>query len=439
MSCTLARRIAVPYAVLCLLAVWPQESAGQNVYANRFEWDGTLDGNFPNGSLLFEGMTVRAVATDSSKRTVIVGAAGGVFMTVRLTANGALDSTFGGDGVVSTSFPGPAEATAVAIRPNGSILTAGTVSVRNKLGFAIACYTSTGGICAGVNQRWGTLPGARVETWFASDAAASSIAIAADGSFVVAGGIHLARYSPYGTLAASFGDGGRKVLDVDAAIRDVVLDAEGHIVAAGSVRSRADESWFAVMRFAANGDWDAGFGTNGIATLFDGCSWAWGCLDWSGARALAIDAQGRIVVGGHFHKASGGGSWGTLTRVLSTGDVDQAFGYVAIPPSGFTTITDVRISAGDKIWIAGHHAGWPFVARFTSSGDVDPVFLASADPAIVWEGTVRAQGCPGGASGLNEWPQVVEQNVLVTTGPNTIAVVHKAVLISQCFVDLVDF
>jgi hypothetical protein len=109
------------------------------------------------------------------------------------------------------------------------------------------------------------------------------------------------------------------------------------------------------------------------------------------------------------------------------------------PSQRFSTITDVRISAGDKIWIAGRHTGWPFVGRFTSSGDVDPVFLAGADPGVVWEGTVRAQGCPGGASGLNELPQVVEQNFLVTTGPNTISVVHKAVLISQCFVDLVDF
>ena len=122
-------------------------------------------------------------------------------------------------------------------------------------------------------------------------------------------GIHLARYSPYGTLAASFGEGGKKVLDVDAGIRDIALDAEGNIVAAGFVQTRGDEHWFAVLRFGANGDWDPGFGTNGIATFFNGCSWAWGCLDWSAAHALAIDAQGRIVAGGNSHQASGGGNW----------------------------------------------------------------------------------------------------------------------------------
>jgi uncharacterized delta-60 repeat protein len=438
MLVTLSRRHVVQCAVLCLLTAWPRESAGQNVYANRFEWDGALDQSFPNGSLLFQGMAVRAAATDSSRRIVIVGEAGGVFMTVRLTANGALDTTFGGDGIVYTSFSGPADATAVAIRPNGSILTAGTLFVRNKHGFAIACYTSTGGVCAGLNQGWGTLPGSRVETWFPSDATADGIAVAADGSFVVAGGTHLARYSPYGTPSASFGNGGTKTLD-DVALRDIALDAEGRIVAAGYLHAVEDEYWFAVMRFAANGDWDSGFGTNGIAMFFDGCSWAWGCLDRSAARSLAIDAQGRVVAGGYSHKASGGGFWLALTRVLSTGDVDPEFGFASIPPHGTSFITDVKISAGARIWITGHHGGHPFIARFTYGGDVDSVFISNADPAVVHDGTVQEQGCPGGASGLNASPQVVEQSFIVAAGPNTISVVRKAVLISQCFVDLVDF
>ena len=127
MSFTLSRQLVLRCGVLSLLAFWPHESAGQTlyVYANRFEWDGAIDVNFPNGSLLFKGMRVQATATDSSNRIVVVGTANGVFMTVRLTANGALDTSFGGDGIVTTSFSGPADAAAVAIRPNGSILTVG--------------------------------------------------------------------------------------------------------------------------------------------------------------------------------------------------------------------------------------------------------------------------------------------------------------------------
>ena len=401
-----------------------------------FEWDGALDQSFPNGSLLVDGMWVRAAAVDSSKRIVVVGEADGVFMTVRLTANGALDSTFGGDGVVYTSFSGPAEATAVAIRPNGSILTAGTVAGRNKSGMAVACYTSGGGVCAGVNQGWGTLPGSRIETWFASDAEVRSIAVAADGSFVVAGGIHLARYSPYGTLAASFGDGGKKVLeDADVLLWDVAFDALGNIVAGGLLHTGENASRFSVMRFGPDGDSDPSFGTGGIVTAFYGCSWAWGCVNSSAAYALAIDTEGGIVVGGYANKINAG-IVPAITRFLPTGTVDPGFGYV-IPPGHLQwRIFDVRISAGDRIWIAGiDQSNRAFVGRLTFGGNLDAVFVSGADPATVQEGMLKVVGCPG--FGVSR-AQVVEQNVLRMTGPNTISVEHKAVLIGGCPTGVLD-
>jgi uncharacterized delta-60 repeat protein len=425
MPFTVSRRFLRPGAVLALLIAWPSDSTGQHVYAHRFEWDGALDQTFPNDSLLFQGMNVWAATTDSSRRIVLVGAADGVFMTARLTPTGALDTTFGGSGIVYTGFFGPAEATAVAIRPNGSILTAGTVSVGGQEGFAVVCHTSTGGICPGLNQGWGTLGGARNQTWFSSDALASSIAVAGDGSFVVAGGNHLARYSPYGTLSASFGDAGKKVLSDAAEINEIALDAEGRIVAAGQW-----EGGFAVMRFGANGAWDRGFGTNGVAFAFYGCDTEWGCLDFTGAHALAIDGDGRIVVGGNFVLASGGGVWLALTRMLATGAVDQSFGLLGIPTAGGPAlITDIRISGADRIWVAGNLLGRAVLARFTYGGNLDLEFLSEADPALVYDGTLRGPDC---SAWSHVFPQVVEQNSIVQTGPNTISVVRKAVLITNC-------
>jgi len=60
-------------------------------------------------------------------------AAGGVFdedrrsgvLVVRLKPNGALDPTFGGDGIVITTLPGTAYAATVALTPDGKIVVGG--------------------------------------------------------------------------------------------------------------------------------------------------------------------------------------------------------------------------------------------------------------------------------------------------------------------------
>jgi hypothetical protein len=92
-------------------------------------------------------------------------------------------------------------------------------------------------------------------------------------------------------------------------------------------------------------------------------------------------------------------------------------------------ITDIRISGADRIWVAGKYVDRAFVTRFTYGGDVDPVFLSDADPALVKDGTVRGPSCSAWQS---PFPQVVEQRFIVSPAPNTISVVRKAVLITDC-------
>ena len=130
-------------------------------------------------------------------------------------------------------------------------------------------------------------------------------------------------------------------------------------------------------------------------------------------------ARGGIVVGGYADKVSGG-IVPAITRLLPTGTVDPGFGYV-IPPGHLQwRILDVRISAGDRIWIAGLDASdRPFVGRLTYGGNLDAVFGAQGD------------GCPWGNM-VGTRPQVVEQKFLVVTGPNTISVERKAVPIGVC-------
>jgi len=67
------------------------------------------------------------------------------FGLARLTATGSLDPSFGGDGLVSTSFgsPGQNVAAGVAISPNGRIVAAGgPLNAQNGSDFFVAGYAS---------------------------------------------------------------------------------------------------------------------------------------------------------------------------------------------------------------------------------------------------------------------------------------------------------
>jgi uncharacterized delta-60 repeat protein len=72
----------------------------------------------------------------------------------------------------------------------------------------------------------------------------------------------------------------------------VAIQSDGRVLAAGSIiRSGAGDTDFAVMRFTADGTPDATFGTGGrLATDFSNTD--------DGATALAIQADGKIIVGG---------------------------------------------------------------------------------------------------------------------------------------------
>jgi hypothetical protein len=57
---------------------------------------------------------------------VVLGTTSGTFGLARLDTNGALDTTFGTGGVLTTSFPNDGQGNAVLIQPNGDIIAIGT-------------------------------------------------------------------------------------------------------------------------------------------------------------------------------------------------------------------------------------------------------------------------------------------------------------------------
>jgi uncharacterized delta-60 repeat protein len=100
----------------------------------------------------------------------------------------------------------------------------------------------------------------------------------------------------------------------------------------------------------------------------------------SEANAVAIDGQGRSVVAGD----AGPPSTITLSRYLSDGTPDGSFGtggrVTTSIPGGDASPTAVAIQPDGAIVIAGIHFTSPmtegFVARYTTSGALDPSFAA---------------------------------------------------------------
>src|SRR4051794_23755500 len=149
-------------------------------------------------------------------------------------------------------------------------------------------------------------------TDFGGSDAATSVAVQTDGKIVVAGSsggnFALARYGADGTLDASFSGDGLVTTDLGGtdAGQDVAIQADGKIVVAGSSGGS-----FAVARYTAAGGLDTSFSGDGLQTTDFGAA--------AGGTAVAIQADGRIVVGG-----SSGGDF-ALARYDAQGGLDSSF------------------------------------------------------------------------------------------------------------------
>jgi serralysin len=248
------------------------------------------------------------------------------FPVSALAAGGQLDPTFGGDGKVTTHFAGETDAAAraVAIQTDGKLVVAGdsfgSVSADR---FALARYKLDGSLDSSFGGD------GKVRTHFAgeSDAAASAVAIQADGKIVAAGysfvGFNrfaLARYNLDGSLDSSFGGDGKVITHFAEGSSDVAsavaIQTDGQIVAAGRSQE-AGQVRFALARYNPNGALDSSFGADGngrVTTQFPGSALA---------SALAIQDDGKIVAAGASqvsHRRF------ALARYDSNGTLDPSFG-----------------------------------------------------------------------------------------------------------------
>lgn len=253
----------------------------------RYNSDGSLDNTFSGDGRYFADIAgpteARDVAIDSAGRIVAAGYTGGQVAVLRLNGDGTPDTTFGGDGTVTTDPAGPQEGgdgRALALQADGKIVVGGEVG-STLFDFSLIRFNTNGSVDTSFDGD------GIVRTDFGDYESVESLAIQPDGKIVAAGGNSVARYNPNGSLDTGF-DGDGKVVPSGIGVWDMALQpGDGRIVIAGGGGTGSD---FTVQRINPDGSQDSGFGTGGVATAdFGGSDFA---------RGVVLQSDGKIVTAG---------------------------------------------------------------------------------------------------------------------------------------------
>jgi len=275
-----------------------------------------------------------SVALQPDGKIVVAGVAAAAFVVARYLDNGTLDASFGnGAGYTRTPVGGSATAYAVALHSDGSIVVAGYVSIAGNIDFAVVRYTA-GGV---VDTGFGGGDGIVTTDFDGGDDRARGVVVQSDGKIIAAGyaivggdyDFALARYCANGDLdngtncPGGFGSGGKVTtsFSYDDRAYAVALQPDGKIVAAGQ-RIGNPGSDFVLARYCPDGRLDNGSNCGGggfdgdgkVSTLIAGIG---------GARAVAIQEDGKIVAAGTAREHGQTVTDFALVRYCSDGDLDN--------------------------------------------------------------------------------------------------------------------
>jgi uncharacterized delta-60 repeat protein len=296
-------------------------------------------------------------------------------------AVGVLDPEFNGSGKVVTQFSEDNDvAYAIALQPDGKLVAVGEAY---NLGFALARYLPDGSLDTSFGGDGLVTTNLGIENPL-NGHAARAIVIQQDSKILVAGRAHsvvgynigLARFLPDGSPDTSFGGGkGWVITDLITPHEegtDLVLQADGKILVAGVVYDvLTDVSDFALLRYNSDGRLDTSFDGDGWLTTDFGSN-----VD--SANGVVLQADGKILVAG----SSAAGM--ALARYTSEGSLDTSFnqdGKVTLSISENTTHgSAISLTYDDKILVAGDcnqfgHTDFA-LARFLPDGSLDTSFGA---------------------------------------------------------------
>ena len=393
----------------------------------RYTPDGVLDTTFGNNGVFFS--SVMKVSKDISiladDKIIIAGISDvpnlGRTQVLKLNANGSPDTTFGNNGIASSTYAYGSDTDKIAIQSDGKIVVSGRNLFNVPRGL-VHRFNPDGS----PDPTFGT--GGIREIDVGSSMYPGGLGLQPDGKIVLAGfrslpgsntEIMLARLNSDGSFDSSFGSGGFVFRDLspdyDRAY-NLVIQSDGKFVIGGQY----DDNQAMLARFDSTGAVDTGFGTNGLLLLpafntsaialqgtnlivtgsasssiylarvssagaimlFRNENFVTGKNDQ--ARDVAIQPDGKIVAAGVSVSGNGNGVV-SVARLLPNGSLDTSFGS-----EGRVTLSDgtnyseanaVEIQPDGKIVVAGRGSQFLgfsfytlFVARLNADGSPDNSF-----------------------------------------------------------------
>jgi uncharacterized delta-60 repeat protein len=359
-------------------------SCGGDFLVARYNADGSPDTSFDGDGRIC--VDVGAGSADQGDdvvlladgRLLVAGTSAGNFALVRLTASGALDTSFGTGGRATYDFGSTDELRDVALAPDGSIVMVGQtaapgcpsapVTPGQTAGVAVARALANGAPDPGFGGD-GTVVLANenlVQRGFA-------VTVQSDGRVVVAGqqasctrvaiDVLLLRLTAGGAPDATFNPVNPAAeAGPDAAV-DVAVQPDGRIVVAidtfvGPATTPARDDAFVVLRLNQDGSADSTFGGDGAAVALFG--------EGITATPAALAFQGgKVVVGG-----TAGGDL-AVARFNADGSLDTTFGgdgTVVTDFGGTDVIADLAVQPDGKIVAAGRTGSDVALARYGTNG-----------------------------------------------------------------------
>ena len=376
------------------------------VTISRFNSDGSLDTSFGAGGKVItdagvtaEGMAI-AVQSDGK---IVVAANGGsspnrMTVVLRYTADGVLDTTFGTNGVFLSSVMKVAKD--ISVLADDKIVVAGISDVPNLGRTQVLKLTANGAL----DTTFGSGNGITSSTYtYGSDT--NKMAIQSDGKIVVSGTnlftvpkglVH--RFNPDGSPDPAFGTSGIREIDIGTSFYagGLALQPDGKIVIAAFVTaSPGNNTMIMLIRLNSGGSNDGTFGDSGM--IFRELS-----PDYDRAQNLAIQGDGKLVISGQYDD-----NQAMLARFDSNGSVDTTFGSNGLLLLPAFNAPAIAVQDTTLI-VTGSVSSNPYLARVSPAGGIllfrNETYVTgrndqARDVAIQPDGRIVAAGVSVSASG----------------------------------------
>jgi uncharacterized delta-60 repeat protein len=348
---------------------------------------GALDSTFGTGGIVTTAAGSSSavgsglvVAPDGN--LVVAGSVDGNFSVFRYLANGTLDSGFGSAGISSASVGSGSHASGVALTAGGAIVAGGYAVNGPSTDFALAGFVYSGAL----DTSFGSAGTVFTDLNPAGPDVGETIVLDLQGRLLLGGYSYvgsststtstLARYSPTGILDGTFASGGIASGPLSK-FSSTVVQADGKILATGE--PLYPNYNMTVARFDDAGALDSGFGSGGSVQT------SIGSRDTVG-RDVALSGNKILAAGSAEHNCHTTCSFGCFfscdsgfaaARYDQNGTLDPTFGSggtLLTPIGTFASAEKIVVQPDGKIILAGTSNGLVALARYTGNGQLDLSF-----------------------------------------------------------------